>query len=80
VYLKAGNYAAAREDFDTVIEREGTQASSIERDGTLASSLYGRGLIKRHAGDTAGADADIAKAVKIKPDVAADIAPYGLGE
>jgi tetratricopeptide (TPR) repeat protein len=68
VYLKTGDYAAALADFDTVIKLDGKQATS----------LYGRGLIKRIDGDLAGAEADIAEAVKINPNVAEDIAPYGL--
>lgn len=69
VYLKVGNHAAARGDFD----------AAIGLDARQAASYYGRALIERHEGDTAGADADFAEAVKIKPDVAEDIALLGLG-
>jgi tetratricopeptide (TPR) repeat protein len=69
VYLKAGNYTAARADFD----------AAIGLDARHAASFYGRALIERHEGETTGADADIAEAVKIRPDVAEDIALLGLG-
>ena len=41
----------------------------------LVSSLYGRGLAKIKSGDAAGGEADIARAKKLKPDVAQDFVP-----
>jgi hypothetical protein len=47
-------------------------------DPSDANALYNRGLAKRKAGDTAGGDADIAKAKqldpKVNPEFATDIA------
>ena len=34
-----------------------------------AAALYNRGLAKRQTGDTAGADADVAKAREIDPNI-----------
>jgi hypothetical protein len=44
----------------------------------LATSLYGRGLIKRRTGNAAEAEADIAAATAISPNIAADFARYGV--
>jgi tetratricopeptide (TPR) repeat protein len=43
-----------------------------------AEALYGRGLAKRMKGDVAGAEADIAKAGQVAPDIASKFAAYGL--
>jgi hypothetical protein len=41
-------------------------------DGNRPNTLYVRGLVKRRSGDAAGADADIAAAVKLAPTIAED--------
>ena len=42
------------------------------------SSLYGGGLARQRTGDQAGGDADIAAARTIRPDIAEEMAQYGL--
>jgi hypothetical protein len=41
-------------------------------------ALYGRGIVKRLNGDAGGGDDDIAKATALQPDVAAEMARYGV--
>jgi len=60
--------ADALADFDT----------ALRTDPKNAFSLYGRGIAKGLKGDRAGADADIAAAKQISPDVATDFERYGV--
>jgi tetratricopeptide (TPR) repeat protein len=69
VYLKSGNIAAANQDFNTVIQKQ----------PTVASSFYGRALIERLRGNEDAASADIAKAKALKSNIEIDIARYHLG-
>src|SRR5262249_31792696 len=53
---------------------ESTRAMSdydeaIRRDPQNAWALYARGALKRHIGDRAGGDRDVARAKQIKPDI-----------
>jgi tetratricopeptide (TPR) repeat protein len=59
IRLGQGQADAARTDFEQALKLK----------STMAEALYGRGLIKRKLGDTAGAEADLAAARKAKPDV-----------
>src|SRR6185437_192484 len=68
VYLKSGNVAAASRDFDTVIQKR----------PTTASSFYGRALIERQQGNEVAASADITKAKALKSNIEVDIARYHL--
>jgi len=67
-YLKLDRLDLARADFDT----------ALRTDPKNAFSLYGRGIAKGLKGDRAGADADIAAAKQISPDVATDFERYGV--
>jgi len=69
VYLKSGNIAAANQDFNTVIQKQ----------PTVASSFYGRALIERQQGNEHAASADITKAKALKSNIEIDIARYHLG-
>ena len=44
--------------------------AALKLNPRCASSLYGRGVAKRAKGDRRGADADIAEAMRLQPDVA----------
>ncbi len=46
----------------------------------LAGSLYGRGIIKQKKGGAVGADADMAAARALRPNVAEDWVKYGSSE
>jgi len=67
-YLKLDRLDLARADFDT----------ALRTDPKNAFSLYGRGIAKGLKGDRSGADADIAAAKQISPDIAADFERYGV--
>ena len=68
VYFRLGQFDKAIADYD----------AALRGDPESASSLYVRGLAKRHKGDTAGGDADIAAAKVIDPKVANTYAGYGV--
>ncbi len=61
--VRLKEYEAAAADYDSALE---IKNSSI--------SLFGRGVAKRHRGDIAGGDADIAAAKALDPDVAREMA------
>jgi lipoprotein NlpI len=68
ISLKTGKWNAAIQDYNLALEHE----------PRLASSLYGRAIAKRKTGDTAGANADMAAATAIAPNIRAEFASYGL--
>ena len=51
---------------------------ALRRAPRQSTSLYGRGVARQRKGDAEGGAADIAAAVKIKSDIARDMARYGL--
>lgn len=52
--------------------------AALEKQPKLASSLYGRGIDKLRMGNKAGAEADIAAASAIRPDIADQMRTYGI--
>lgn len=58
-YMKTKNYSAAIADY----------TAALDRKPDIAQALYGRGLAKRASGDSAGAEADIAKARGVQSDI-----------
>ena len=69
IQLRRGRYAEAVEAY--------AKAAAAET-STDAWTRYGLGLARRHNGDTAGGDADIAAAKAINPEIAARFAKFGL--
>jgi tetratricopeptide (TPR) repeat protein len=69
VHLRMGNPDLALADFQETLTNFETHN---------AEALYGRGLAKRMKGDVAGAEADIAKAGQVAPDIASNFAAYRL--
>jgi tetratricopeptide (TPR) repeat protein len=67
-YLKMKNYGAAIADYDIALK--GMPNSP--------QALYGRGLAKLRLGDTAAADADMAKARSLQADVAGAFSHEGI--
>jgi tetratricopeptide (TPR) repeat protein len=63
-----GSLDAAIADYD----------AALRIDPKIANALYGRGAAKRLKGDTAGSEADVAAAQAIKPNVADEMARYGV--
>jgi tetratricopeptide (TPR) repeat protein len=53
-------------------------AQAVTLDAGNENALYGRGLVRRAAGDKTGGDADVAAARKINPDVAKTMAMFGI--
>jgi tetratricopeptide (TPR) repeat protein len=70
VYLKLGQFDKALADYDA--------AFSITKLPDHADWLYGRGVTKLRKGDTAGGNADIARAKTIQADIADEFAKYGI--
>jgi tetratricopeptide (TPR) repeat protein len=70
VYLKLGQFDKALADYDA--------AFALTKIPDHADWLYGRGVTKLKKGDTAGGNADIAKAKTIKADIAEEYAMYGV--
>ena len=70
VYLKLGQFDKALADYDA--------AFSLTKIPDHADWLYGRGVTKLRKGDTAGGNADIARAKAIKADIAEEYAKYGM--
>ncbi|HEX3499368.1 MAG TPA: hypothetical protein VHT04_08580, partial [Stellaceae bacterium] len=68
VHLMMRNPDLALADYNT----------AMTSDPKLAHSLYGRGIAKRMKGDQAGANADLAEAKRIDPEIAAKYAKYGV--
>jgi tetratricopeptide (TPR) repeat protein/predicted aspartyl protease len=69
VYLRLGKYDKAIDDYD----------AALALDPKTPWSLYGRGLAKRHLGQTAAGDADIAAATVLAPKIAEEAASHGIG-
>ncbi len=67
-YLKMRKYDFAVADFD----------AALKRDPRQSGPLYGRGVAKRMNGDAAGANADIAAAKRLDPEVARVFERYGI--
>jgi tetratricopeptide (TPR) repeat protein len=67
-YLKLNKLELALADYD----------AALQANPKNPSSLYGRGMAKWLKGDKVGADADIAAAKQISPDVAEDFERYGV--
>jgi tetratricopeptide (TPR) repeat protein len=68
IYFRKRDYERAMDDYD--------QALMFNPGYGLA--LYGRGIVKRITGDTGGGDDDIAKATALQPNVADEMAHYGV--
>jgi TonB family protein len=68
VLLRLGRYRDAIEAYDAALERR----------PMLAVSLYGRGLAKRGAGETAAAETDLQQAMTLDASVRRRFADYGL--
>jgi Flp pilus assembly protein TadD len=67
-YLKWEKADLALADYD----------AALRADPRSDSSLYGRGMARQLKGDKAGADADIAAAKQISPDIAKEFERDGL--
>ena len=67
-YLKKGALDKSIDDFD----------AALRIDAKKAVSLYGRAVAKRQKGDVTGSEADISAALAIKPNVADELAIYGI--
>jgi tetratricopeptide (TPR) repeat protein len=67
-HLAMGSFDIAVADFD----------AALRGNAKKASSLYGRGVAKRLKGDIAGSEADIAAAQAIRPDIADEMALFGI--
>ena len=67
-FLAAGQFDNAGKDFEEVLHSNAQDAEA----------LFGRGLAKSKAGDTAGGNADIALAKSLDPKVADTYAGYGV--
>lgn len=68
IQLRLGHYAEAVDAY----------AKSAAERPKSAWTRYGLGLARKHNGDTAGGDADIAAAKAINPEIAAQFAKFGL--
>jgi tetratricopeptide (TPR) repeat protein len=67
-YLRMGSLDDAIADYEAALRSE----------PKLANALYGRGVAKRLKGDAAGSETDLASAQAISPNVADEIARYGV--
>jgi len=74
VHLRLGRIDAALADYDVALRMLGT----LEMSARFARELYGRGVARRIKGDAAGSHADIARATAYNPDIAAEMARYGV--
>jgi hypothetical protein len=54
--------------------------AALRVDAKYAHAFYGRGLVRKQSGDTAGGEDDLAAAIALNPKVASDFAPYGFGK
>ena len=63
---------------DQSAEAIGDFSAALQLDPKLASAFYGRGLARLKSGDQAGADADIAAAKALAPDIADEFARHGV--
>jgi tetratricopeptide (TPR) repeat protein len=70
VYLKLGQFDKALADYDA--------AFALTKLPDHADWLYGRGVTRLRKGDTAGGNADLAKAKTIQADIAEEYAKYGI--
>jgi len=68
VWLRMGQWQKALAEFD--------RGLALRKDE--ASSLYGRGIVRRHLGERAAGEADLAEARKIDPALEAHMAHEGL--
>jgi tetratricopeptide (TPR) repeat protein len=69
-YFRLGQFDKALADYDAAL--------AMTKDPNHADWLYGRGVTKLKKGDTAGGNADIARAKAIKADIAEEEAKYGI--
>ncbi len=65
-FYNRGVAHSGRKEWDLAV-RDYDRAIKLEP--RFAAALYGRGVAKEQMGDRAGADADIAEARKIDPDI-----------
>jgi tetratricopeptide (TPR) repeat protein len=68
IYLRKRQYESALADYD----------QALMFNPAYGLALYGRGIVKRLTGDTGGGDDDIAKATSLQPNVADEMARYGV--
>ena len=68
VYLRQGRYEKAIQDYD----------AALALDAKLAWALYGRGLAKRHLGQTAAGETDIGAAEALAPQIAEKARSHGI--
>ena len=68
--LKLGEYDAAISDFD----------AALKNDRHLGRALYGRGVARKKRGDAKGGDADLAAAIAVNPDIAAEFDQWRLND
>ena len=68
LHLKQGQFREAIADYDAALK-------AIPKD---PYSLYGRGIAKARAGDSAGANADIAAGTSLQKGIAEEFAAYGV--
>lgn len=68
VYLRSGNCASAIEDYDATLKIRSASAWS----------LYGRGLCRRHLGNVAAGDEDMARAKALSPQIDGEFARHGI--
>jgi tetratricopeptide (TPR) repeat protein len=67
-FLRQGQFDQAIADFDQALKLQ----------PALASALFGRGLAKLKKNENASGEADVSAAKAIKPNVAEELARYGL--
>ena len=63
---------------DLIIEAFGAEVGESEQARLAALHQRARGLAQRGKGDAAGAQADMAQALRIEPEIAKDFERYGL--
>jgi tetratricopeptide (TPR) repeat protein len=68
IYFRKREYERALADYD----------QALMFNPAYGLALYGRGIVKRLTGDAGGGDDDIAKATALQPDVADEMARYGV--
>lgn len=68
VFLKLKQLDAALADYN----------AALAKDNESAATFYARGVVKRMKGDSGGSSADFAQAKKLQPDIAQEMAKYGV--